>query len=474
MRPLSPQDRLKLESSLYKRSFEDFVRAAWSYVCSEPMVTELPQKVIALHLQAIQDGKFPDVHTLTISLPPGQSKSLTTSVLYPAWVWASKPSTSFICVTHGQTLTQRFATRFRALIESPWYQAHFDLKFTEDTNNKSAMRNTNMGERLVATPSSATGNHADVHIVDDLVDASEADNPDALQAANDWYDQVLSTRAKDANKLSSIVIAQRLACNDIIGHLESRPTTIKLSLPAVLDGAPCETPAWTDPRQPGELLAPIRLPQAVLDSRKIALGSHHFESQYQQRPVARTGGIVQATWLQHQYDTLPKFDKTALVIDCANTGLDDPTCILVVGVKGPKLYLMDCLTKRMDFPTLIASINQYRTTYNPTEILIEAASSGHAAIQTLRQSFSNVIDLKPLGSKTERLSSATPSLESGSVLFPPQGAWVKDFQEEVTAFPYAKHDERVDCLSYAVNRFLTSGPSTLAMLMGYAAAAKRM
>jgi len=128
----------------------------------------------------------------------------------------------------------------------------------------------------------------------------------------------------------------------------------------------------------------------------------------------------------------------------------------------------------MTFPSLLKNIADLRNKYSPHEICIEAASSGHAAIQTLRQYISSVIDLKPNGSKFERLSAATPSLEAGSVLFPMSAPWLAEFRNEIISFPHTKHDEAVDCLSYAVNRYLMDGPTYHEILSGWAKAASMM
>jgi predicted phage terminase large subunit-like protein len=464
----------QLKAAILKQSFELFVKSAWPIVCSEQLAWELPQQVTSLHLQSIQDGKFPDNHTLTISVPPGQSKSLLTSVLYPAWVWARNPSHSFICATHTSALTQRFATRFRELIESDWYRGLFAVKFTDDTNNKLAMRNVSGGERLgVSVGGSITGSHADTHICDDLVDASDSSNQKALVAANHWYDLVLSTRAKNANKLSSIVIAQRLACADIVGHLESRSTTIKLSLPAVLDGAPCKTPVWTDPRQPGELLAPLRLPQVVLDVRSAALGMYGFSAQYQQAPVPTGGGMLRREWFTARHSayntqgceaTPAKFEKIALVIDAAFKGgpQNDKVAMLVCGVLKARLYVLDMAWDNMDFMATVATIKRLVTKWKVTEIAIEDKANGPAIINQLRSQMgygTPIIPIKAEDSKEARISAASPNIEGGCVVLPmtfqSTSKTVDEFLQEVCAFPFAPNDDATDALAHAVMRYAT-------------------
>lgn len=441
---MSTQEQLHLaKQSLYRRSFKNFAAAFWSTVCPTPLVWEKPQEAICQALQTLETG------TLVINVPPGQSKSLLTTVLYPAWVWANDPTKTFITATHTSRLTERFAAKFRDLITSDQYLALFPtVVLSGDTASKLNQRNTAQGERLgVSVGGSITGFHADIIICDDLVDASEAYNADALETATEWHETVLSTRWKDENRKTEIVIAQRLSVDDLPGTLINLPGVIHLCLPAISES--------------GELLAPIRLPKAVLAEKKIKLGTYGYSAQYLQSPVPTSGGLVKTEWLQHTYQQIPaKFDKLIFIIDCANSGEDDPTACLIAGIAGPRAYVLHYYCTQVDFPAALKDIEALKTKWSPQEICIEKASSGWALLQTLRSKFPNIIPLTPNGSKMERLSAALPCLEAGSVLFPPSAPWLKGFKDEVVGFPRAKHDESVDALAYLVNRYLVSKGST--------------
>lgn len=469
--------RTQLRAAILKSRFDLFVREAWNQVCAEPLVWELPQHVTSLHLQAIQDGKFPDNHTLTISVPPGQSKSLLTSVLYPAWVWTRNPSHSFICATHTSALTQRFASRFRALVESEWFQGLWQVKFTDDTNSKLAMRNTFGGERLgVSVGGSITGSHADTHVCDDLVDASDASNSRTMEAANEWYDQVLSTRAKNANKLSSIVIAQRLSMGDIVQHVKARPSTIHLSLPAVLSGPPCVTPVWTDTRSPGQLLAPLRLPQAVLDSRKTSLGSMAFSAQYQQSPVPAGGGWIKREWFsqRHSLNQIPgsiqtpsNFDKITIVVDASVKGNPDSdrVCAIVAGIKNHTAYILDAVWARMDWGNTMAAVKAAKMKWRATEIALEDKANGSPLITEMRTNPIHnmgcpIIALQANAPKPVRIQTASTYIEGQSIVLPANGFQstsmsMNEFLDEVCAYPKAPdgHDDAPDALAHLVARY---------------------
>jgi predicted phage terminase large subunit-like protein len=52
--------------------------------------------------------------------------------------------------------------------------------------------------------------------------------------------------------------------------------------------------------------------------------------------------------------------------------------------------------------------------------------------------------MPPVGSKQDRASQQTPKFERGEILLPEEASWLRTFEEELLAFPHAKHDDQVD------------------------------
>ena len=46
-----------------------------------------------------------------------------------------------------------------------------------------------------------------------------------------------------------------------------------------------------------------------------------------------------------------------------------------------------------------------------------------------------------------RMQTQTAVIEAGRVLVPRSAPWLADFEDEMTKFPAAKHDDQVDSLS---------------------------
>jgi predicted phage terminase large subunit-like protein len=89
--------------------------------------------------------------------------------------------------------------------------------------------------------------------------------------------------------------------------------------------------------------------------------------------------------------------------------------------------------------------------WDPSWIGIEAATPGLHLIQELQHGLP-VKELKPLGSKVSRATTAATLMEQGKVWFPKGKPWLDELYAELVTFPYAKHDDQVDVLAYAARQ----------------------
>ena len=56
--------------------------------------------------------------------------------------------------------------------------------------------------------------------------------------------------------------------------------------------------------------------------------------------------------------------------------------------------------------------------------------------------------IKPKGDNVMRMRVQTPTLEAGKVLLKKNAPWLDELRAEVLAFPYVKHDDQVDALTW--------------------------
>ena len=160
---------------------------------------------------------------------------------------------------------------------------------------KNRFENDRTGYRIATSVTgSATGERADIVVVDDPHSVDQAESESERRTAVEWFNGTLSTRLNDFATGHKVVIQQRLHEADLTGDLLLKGGFELLSLPAEFEPERCCTTSigWTDPRvEAGELLWPERIKAAHLASLKVLLGSYRYAGQYQQRPSPAEGGI---------------------------------------------------------------------------------------------------------------------------------------------------------------------------------------
>ena len=337
---IDPDEQMRLlERYDYENSLYDFLVGAWPHLDASPWKDGWPIEAVAEHLQAVVDG---EIKRLVINIPPRMGKSSITSVAFPAWTWAqshrsatSGPGVQFLCASYGSSLAMRDSVKCRRLIESPWYQRYWGGRFslTSDQNTKGRFLNDFRGERLITSvDAKVTGEGGSIIIVDDPNAANEAFSAASIQSTIDWWDGTMSTRLNDQKTGAMIVIQQRLAENDLTGHILDNDTEgewTHLLLPMRYEwNRHCSTViGWEDPRgcdddgtplvevrengermpvsaeaaeklkgREGEILWEDRFGEKEIARLERVLGPFGAAGQLQQRPEPPGGGIIKTEW----------------------------------------------------------------------------------------------------------------------------------------------------------------------------------
>lgn len=426
-------------------------------------------EIIASGFEDVANWRYP---RLIVSCPPRSGKSLL-SQLFVAWLIGRDQQSQHIIASYGQQLSSKF---FRGIVG---YLKHKDfgkifpdwLGFNPDSKYEIAgggfILATSVGGVLTGftagTPSEDNPGVGAI-VVDDPLKGS--DSRAALEALDTWWGEQASTRR--TNRWAQILIGTRFHERDLHGLLmdgdglydrEINPMGWRwINIPGI-----CENEA-ADPleRKNGESHWPSNpiFTTEMLLSQKRAMGSNKFAALYQGQPTAQEGSIVKASWIQTlPIDQCPEFDITYLSLDTAFSEKQeaDESVICVAGFsrKNPKnIYIREIISGRWSFPDLLAMVNQTQKYYNAKFLTIEQAASGQSLIQVLeRENKIQVHAFKPLKSKTVRLQTVCPLLESGKVWFV-DGAWVPDLIKEITGFPHVPHDDKTDAVVWALTYFL--------------------
>ena len=371
---------MQLQAEKARRSLREFVRQAWPVLePSTPFVDGIHVRAICDHLQAVTDGRIRD---LIMNVPPGHAKSLLVCVFWPAWMWIDRPQTRFLFASYAAGLSVRDSVKCRRLIESEWYQRRWGDRYqlAGDQNEKHRFENDRTGCRIATSVGgSATGERADIVVVDDPHSVDQAESDLERRSAVEWFNGTMCTRLNDFATGHKIVVQQRLHESDLTGDLLAKGGYEHLCLPAEFEAdRRCTTTiGWTDPRQEdGELLWPEKISRTHLEVLKTSLGSYRYAGQYQQRPSPVEGGIFKARWWRYwrpahmelvpvpvrlpdggtaqvQAVAVPaEFDTMQQSWDMAFKDKDGNDYVVgqVWGTKGADRFLLDQIRARLDMP----------------------------------------------------------------------------------------------------------------------------
>ena len=493
---------------LDRADFEDdlmmFFRAAWRNIDSAEWAEGRAVQAVAEHLEAVVDGQ---IKRLIINIPPRHSKSSLVSVAFPAWVWAqstrsavSGPGVPILTASYGDRLAMRDSRKSRQLIESPWYRRHWGERYSLliDQNTKDRFINSEGGERLVTSVGAkVTGEGGNLIIVDDPNAANEVSSEAKTQEVIDWWDGTMSSRLSNMKKGAFIVIQQRLAENDLTGHILEKQIGdwqhLVLPMRYEPDRSFYTSIGWKDWRtEPGELLWPERFGEEEVGLLEKQMGPYTAAGQLQQRPEPAGGGVIKREWWKlWEEENFPPMDFIMASLDTAYTlkTTNDFSAMTVWGVfsdrtyattnrfigsdgrpsyverdyaeTAPKLMLMHAFQARLEIHELVEKVATICRGMKVDKLVIENKAAGHSVSQELRRLYGNekfavqLYDPKSID-KLSRLYSIQHLFSDGMV-YAPDRAWAEMTITQVGQFPKGRHDDIVDTVSQAIRHMRDLG-----------------
>jgi predicted phage terminase large subunit-like protein len=455
------------------------------------------------------------VQNLILNVPPGTLKSRILMVFAPAWIWLHAPRFSMACSSSNDENVRRDSSAHRDLIESPWYRTTFGIKWTirTDADAIGKWTTTAGGTRLSRTLlASWIGVHTDGWFIDDPDDAHGVHNDPTRERVHSKFSKQLENRVNHELRSIRIICQQRVHVEDLSGYLLalSRWATNNLAgwdqlCIAMEKGkepktAPRETAfGWSDQRADGELLQPGRWPTEFLIDKRIKLGSHGYDSQYNQNPEPIDGGMIRRIWfpfyridgrgyerkkrpdgcrerptdgtddcfvLKHRRDGQLDLDWITITVDATFGSLKDTASavgLLVIGGQKLRRFLFADYTEPMGFNTTCKRIKDAIRAFPAKRVLIEMKANGASVLETLRI---ELMDSKLLGpdgkpvivviteidtgkdGKVARANAMVPALEAGTFYLPDDSPhWLDPWLAELCVFPKARRNDRVDATS---------------------------
>jgi predicted phage terminase large subunit-like protein len=326
------------------------------------------------YLLACQKG---EITRLIINVPPRHLKSISVAISFPAWLLGHNPSEQIMCASYAQGLSDNHSRNCRMVVEADWYKDIFpSTELSVDQNTKKKFTTTACGHRIATSVGgTVTGLGGNFLIVDDPLNAGAQMSEASRNEANNWFDQVYSTRLNDKKKGVIIVIMQRLHEDDLTGHLLKKGGWEHLCLPAVAEkDEVLERGTIRITRTVGQFLHEERMGRKEIEQEKIALGSYGFAGQYQQRPSPEGGGEFRKEWLCYYETIAVNTLNTYIIVDPANSKSkqSDYTAIIVVGAGGDgNLYVIDIIRDKLGVKQREDILFELHAKYKPKSVVYE-------------------------------------------------------------------------------------------------------
>ena len=457
-----------LEQEAAERSLYEFVQQMWRYVDPATFRPNWHLEVICEHLEAVSRG---DIKRLIINIPPRHSKSLISAVLWPAWTWIDRgrdtppllgPKVQFLSASYARELSTRDTVKTRRLIESPLYQERWGggFQMTSDQNRKMRFENDQGGYRLATSVGGAvTGEGGDVIIVDDPINATEAESEVTREAAIEWWDKAMSTRLNQPTDGAVVLIMQRLHESDLTGHLLNRGGWEHLCIPARYEHDHPHVYAADIRTEDGELLWPERFPEDVMQKQEVDLGSYGAAGQLQQRPAPREGGMFERGWFE-VVGAAPAGGRSVRGWDLAGTKKKKSpwTVGLLMKLVRDEFYICDIVRFR-GTPAEVETRIKNTATQDGRGVTIDLPQDpGQAGLAQVRYYVRqlpgyNVRYSPESGEKPVRANALSSQAQAGNVYLV-EGTWHKVFLDEAELFPNSDYLDQIDAGSRAFHRLI--------------------
>lgn len=406
--------------------------------------------------------------------PPRHIKSLSGSILFPAWLMGRHPNTKLMSVVHTQNYANKIGRNVRNLLRHPeWPFDGVDLAGDSQAKHQWATAAGGEYNAFGTIGGNQHGNPAEWLFMDDIVKGRKAAMSSHMrEEVWETYKTDLLSRLQGRRK--QLMVFTRWHMDDPAGRIlpedfdgstgwyNDRETGEKwyvLSLPAVAEHA-------NDPlgRKPGEWLWPEAFGEKELGAVRKR-GGWIWSALFQQRPSPQEGMMFTDEHIQ-RFD-LGKIDKTRLQIyiasDYAVTAEgqgDNPdwTVHMVWGVDHERnIYLLDMWRGRTESDAWIMRWIWLVKKWKPLRAFEESGQiikSVGPLIKTMmleEEAYTDRVQLTSAVDKPTRAQALLGWAAMGKMFLPTHASATKAmlphleaFELELKQFPTGRHDDTVD------------------------------
>jgi predicted phage terminase large subunit-like protein len=472
---LSFPERVIIRSKSTK-SFLNFTRIWFELIQSDRLLVNWHHRLMASKIDDLLAGRLVP-RNLIINIPPGGTKTEFFSIHFPAYVNAlvqEKRLKRFrnLNISFADTLVKRNSRRTRDIIASREYQEFWPCSFgvnqAEEWEIKDE-RGRSIGQTVSRSSNGQiTGGRGGYYgpefsgmvMLDDYNKPVDMLSESRRKSANTLLVNTIRSRRGDKSKehpTPFVSIQQRLHTDDATGFMLAGGMGVPfhhVAIPAMIDekyiqslDEPWRSLCWetvkdTDSVVVGGVRYWSYWPQMEDVNDLLQLWEkdrYTFLSQYQQNPMALTGGIIDTSWFR-TYTTLPKLTHRAVYVDTNSGKVEDWLDYTVftlagMGVDG-NLYIIDVVRGRWDPEDLLKKAEEVWEKWRLSgsmrvmplrHMAIEEKQAGQGLITTLKKRSQTPGQLAipvreiPRGTgqnKLVRCLNVIPQIKTGKVFVP--------------------------------------------------------
>ncbi|HEE0498855.1 TPA: phage terminase large subunit [Klebsiella pneumoniae] len=472
---LSFPERVIIRSKSTK-SFLNFTRIWFELIQGDRLLVNWHHRLMASKIDDLLAGRLVP-RNLIINIPPGGTKTEFFSIHFPAYVNAlvqEKRLKRFrnLNISFADTLVKRNSRRTRDIIASREYQEFWPCSFgvnqAEEWEIKDE-RGRSIGQTVSRSSNGQiTGGRGGYYgpefsgmvMLDDYNKPVDMLSESRRKSANTLLVNTIRSRRGDKSKehpTPFVSIQQRLHTDDATGFMLAGGMGVPfhhVAIPAMIDekyiqslDEPWRSLCWetvkdTDSVVVGGVRYWSYWPQMEDVNDLLQLWEkdrYTFMSQYQQNPMALTGGIIDTSWFR-TYTTLPKLTHRAVYVDTNSGKVEDWLDYTVftlagMGVDG-NLYIIDVVRGRWDPEDLLKKAEEVWEKWRLSgsmrvmplrHMAIEEKQAGQGLITTLKKRSQTPGQLAipvreiPRGTgqnKLVRCLNVIPQIKTGKVFVP--------------------------------------------------------
>lgn len=472
---LSFPERVIIRSKSTK-SFLNFTRIWFELIQGDRLLVNWHHRLMASKIDDLLAGRLVP-RNLIINIPPGGTKTEFFSIHFPAYVNAlvqEKRLKRFrnLNISFADTLVKRNSRRTRDIITSREYQEFWPCSFgvnqAEEWEIKDE-RGRSIGQTVSRSSNGQiTGGRGGYYgpefsgmvMLDDYNKPVDMLSESRRKSANTLLVNTIRSRRGDKSKehpTPFVSIQQRLHTDDATGFMLAGGMGVPfhhVAIPAMIDekyiqslDEPWRSLCWetvkdTDSVVVGGVRYWSYWPQMEDVNDLLQLWEkdrYTFLSQYQQNPMALTGGIIDTSWFR-TYTTLPKLTHRAVYVDTNSGKVEDWLDYTVFTLAGMgadgNLYIIDVVRGRWDPEDLLKKAEEVWEKWRLSgsmrvmplrHMAIEEKQAGQGLITTLKKRSQTPGQLAipvreiPRGTgqnKLVRCLNVIPQIKTGKVFVP--------------------------------------------------------